>query len=172
MKFDEKLIEQLVRETVMAFDKKEEKAAPAPPVKNNISPQKDFPLGKKRPDLIKTESGRSLSDITLEGILSGSITSSDVRITAETLRMQADVAEKAGRASLSKNLLRAAELTKLTDQRVLEIYNALRPYRSTKQELMAIVDELEKEYGAFATAKMVRDAAIIYEKRDRLKRDM
>lgn len=172
MKFDEKLIEQLVRETVLSFDKKEQALSTATPVKNEISPEKDFPLGKKRPDLIKTESGRSLNEITLEGILAGNITSADVRITAETLSMQAQVAEKAGRTFLAKNLLRAAELTKLTDQRVLEIYNALRPYRSTKQDLMSIGDELEEQYGAFATAKMVRDAAKIYEKRDRLKSDM
>ena len=31
-------------------------------------------------------------------------------------------------------------------KRVLEIYNALRPYRSTKQELLDIADELEGKY--------------------------
>ncbi len=36
------------------------------------------------------------------------------------------------------NFERAAELTAVPDDRILEIYNALRPYRSTKEELLAI----------------------------------
>ena len=43
---------------------------------------------------------------------------------------------------------RAAELIAVPDTRVLEIYNALRPYRSTKVELLAIADELEDKYNA------------------------
>lgn len=46
------------------------------------------------------------------------------------------------------NFERAAELTAVPDDRILEIYNALRPYRSTKDELMAIADDLENRYQA------------------------
>jgi len=54
---------------------------------------------------------------------------------------------------------------------VLEIYNALRPYRSTKVELLAIADELENKYNAKVNAQLVKEAAELYEKRDRLRKD-
>ena len=44
------------------------------------------------------------------------------------------------------NFERAAELTAVPDDRILEIYNALRPYRSTQAELLAIADDLEHRY--------------------------
>ena len=64
---------------------------------------------------------------------------------------------------------RAGELTQVPDARVLEMYNALRPNRSTKAELLAIADELENQYGAKVTANFVREAANVYEARDVLK---
>lgn len=49
-------------------------------------------------------------------------------------------------------------------------YNALRPYRSTKQELLDIAGELDGKYGAKTAASLVREAAEVYEKRGRLKK--
>ncbi len=69
-----------------------------------------------------------------------------MRITPETLRMQAAIAQDAGRDRLAMNFERAAELTAVPDDRILEIYNALRPYRSTQAELLAIADDLEQRY--------------------------
>ena len=43
-----------------------------------------------------------------------------------------------GREAFAGNLRRAAELISVPDERILEIYNALRPYRSTKEELLNI----------------------------------
>ena len=57
----------------------------------------------------------------------------------------------------------------IPDDRVLQIYNALRPFRSTKQELLDIADELESKYNAKINATLVREAAVVYEKRSRLK---
>lgn len=131
----------------------------------------DYPLGTKRPDLVKSASGKSLSDITLDKVLSGDIKFEDVKIRPETLNMQAEVAVKAGRASIASNLKRAAEMTRIPDDRVLEMYTALRPYRSTKPELLAIADELENQYQASVCAGFVREAADVYEKRGRLKKD-
>ena len=68
------------------------------------------------------------------------------------------------------NLRRAGELIPVPDARLLEIYNALRPYRSTKAELYAIGDELINEYGATVSGNFVKEAADIYEKRNRLKK--
>jgi propanediol dehydratase small subunit len=62
-------------------------------------------------------------------------------------------------------------MTRIPDERVLEIYEALRPYRSTKKELMDIATELESQYQAHVCATLVREAADVYEKRRRLKRD-
>ena len=131
----------------------------------------DYPLGTKRKDLIKTSTGKSLDDITLEAVMNDRITSDDVRITATTLEYQAQIAESAGRSIFAMNLRRAAELTKISDDRILEIYNALRPFRSTKAELLAIADELENKYSTKISASLVREAAEVYEKRDRLKRN-
>jgi len=130
----------------------------------------DYPLGKKMPGLIKTPTGKSLDDITLSSVMEGKIGSDDVRITAETLNLQAQIAEQVSRPQFARNLRRAAELTAIPDQRVLEIYNALRPYRSTKDELLAIADELEDKYQAKINAAMVRQAAEVYEKRNRLRK--
>lgn len=51
------------------------------------------------------------------------------------------------------------------------IYNALRPYRSTKEELLAIADDLERRYQAVICAAFVREAAALYLERKKLKGD-
>lgn len=71
-----------------------------------------------------------------------------------------------GRKQLGANLRRAAEMTAISDERVLQIYNALRPNASTKAELDAIAEELETQYGATMLAGLVREAADVYERRD------
>ena len=53
------------------------------------------------------------------------------------------MAESVHREAFAGNLRRAAELIAVPDDRLLEIYNALRPYRSTKQELLDIAGELD-----------------------------
>ena len=83
----------------------------------------------------------------------------------------AQVADADGRQTLARNLRRAAELVAVPDARLLEIYNALRPYRSTKAELYEIADELEGQYGAKVSAGFVREAADVYEARGRLRED-
>lgn len=137
----------------------------------NINAHTDYPLAAKRPELVRTPSGRTLKDITLEKVVAGDIKSEDVRITAETLEMQAQVAESVGRVQFARNLRRAAELTRVPDDRILEIYNALRPYRSTKTELYNIAQELESTYQARVNAALVREAADVYERRGRLRAD-
>ena len=91
----------------------------------------------------QTATNKTLDDFTLENVLSDRVTAQDMRITPETLRMQAAIAQDAGRDRLAMNFERAAELTAVPDDRILEIYNALRPYRSTCAELLAIADDLE-----------------------------
>ena len=131
---------------------------------------KDYPLSKNKPNLIKSSTGKSLSDFTVENIMNGSITPEDIRIAPKTLEMQAQIAESDGRKSFAQNLRRAAELIAVPDERILEIYDKLRPYRSTKNELLEIANELETKYNAKINAELVREAVVLYEKRDRLKR--
>lgn len=135
-----------------------------------LDAKKDYPLANNRPDLVQSASGLKLEDITLGKVEEGSLSFEDIKIRPETLEYQAQIAESAGRPSLATNLRRAAELTKIPDERVLEIYNALRPYRSTKQELLDIAGELESKYDARICAALVYEAAAVYEGRGRLKK--
>lgn len=132
-----------------------------------MNPQ-DYPLATKRPEFIKTPTGKKLEDVTLDKVLSGEIKPEDVRISPETLEMQAQIAEGMNRDAMARNFRRASELIAVPDDRILEIYNALRPYRSTKEELLAIAEELEAKYKAKVNADFVREAAEIYEKREKL----
>ncbi|MDR0512389.1 MAG: diol dehydratase small subunit [Treponema sp.] len=130
----------------------------------------DYPLAEKSADRLKSPTGKGFNDVTLEAVTGGTVGPQDVRIRPETLEMQAQVAESMGRKNLAANFRRAAELIAVPDQRILEIYNALRPYHATKQELMAIADELEGKYSAKIAAAHVREAAEIGEARGRLKK--
>jgi propanediol dehydratase small subunit len=149
---------------------KEMNSAPAPASNGGkLSYQSDYPMAEKRPDMVKTASGKSLNDITLEAVVSGAIQADEIRITPQTLEYQAQIGESIGRPQMAANLRRAAELSKIPDARVLEMYNALRPYRSSAAELAAMADELENQYGAKVCAAFVREACDVYKKRGRLK---
>ena len=131
-----------------------------------LDPMVDYPLSMNRQDLLFTPNGKPIADITMEAVMSGEVVASDLRITPQTLRLQAQIAEKVGRKQLGGNLRRAAEMTAISDERVLEIYNALRPNASSKIELEAIAEELENQHGATLLAGLVREAADVYERRD------
>lgn len=132
--------------------------------------KEDYPLSEKRPELIFTPQGKRLSEISMENVLKGNVGTEDCRISPQTLEYQAQIADSARNRQVAENFRRAAELTSFSDEKVLEIYNALRPFRSTKEELYAIADELEK-CGAVLNAEYVREAAEVYEKRNKLKGD-
>lgn len=169
----EEIVNQVLKTMTVSQDKQIEKDKPVVKVDGNKSCEKlgkdDYPLAQKRSDLIKTKTGKTLKDINIESVLNGDITPEDIKITPEVLLYQAQIAESVGRYQFARNLRRAAELTVVPDARVLEIYNALRPYRSTKQELIDIADELENKYNAKMSAALVREASEVYEKRGRLK---
>jgi propanediol dehydratase small subunit len=171
---EQKLIEKIVREIIASM---ENTAAVNPSAVTGTSTGlrsekkltiSDYPLAAKRPELIRTPTNKGLDEITLQGVLDGKVTAQDVRITGETLILQSEIAESAGRSAFAGNLKRAAELTAIPDDRILEIYNALRPYRSTKKQLLGIADELETKYKAFTIGAMVREAVDAYEIRNRL----
>lgn len=146
--------------------------APKSSVKNEKELTKqDYPLYSKHPELVHSPSGKGLKDITLDNILNDKIKSNDLRITPDTLRLQGEVAKDAGRDAIQRNFQRAAELTAIPDDRLLEMYNALRPYRSSKAELLAISAELKDKYNAPVNAGWFEQAADFYESRKKLKGD-
>ena len=98
------------------------------------------------------------------------LTADDCRISPETLELQAQIQESFGNPQVAMNFRRAAEMTAIPDERILEIYNAMRPGISTKKELLEIADEIEREYSAKMNAQLIREAAEVYEKRDMLRR--
>ena len=134
-----------------------------------FDPVSDYPLGSKRPDLVRTRSGLGLDDMTLEALRDGRLSAEDLRVTPETLRRQSAVALAAGRAPLADNLARAAELASIDDEALLEIYTALRPHRSTAAELEQWAARLESEHEAPLTAAFVREAAAVYAQRGLLR---
>jgi propanediol dehydratase small subunit len=97
--------------------------------------------------------------ITLDAVLKGEVNMEDLRVTSEALEMQAQVADAAGRPQLAENLRRAAELVDIPEERILEIYQALRPGRATREKLLNLADDLEKRYRATRCAALVREAA-------------
>lgn len=129
-----------------------------------FDPGTDYPLGSRRPELVRTPSGLPLEEVTLAAARDGTLTSSDTRATAGTLALQAEVARAAGRGRLADGLERAAELTGVPDDELLAIYTALRPGRSSGEELERWAARLD-ELGAARSAAFVREAAVVY--RDR-----
>jgi propanediol dehydratase small subunit len=130
-----------------------------------FDPVSDYPLGSRRPDLVRTPSGLGFADLTLDAVRAGEVGAEDLRATPETLRRQSAVAQSAGRTQLADNLDRAAELATVPSETILAIYTALRPHRSTAEELRAWVERLETELAAPATAAFVREAAAVYAER-------
>ena len=122
----------------------------------------NYPLSEKRPDRLTTPTGVSWKDIDLESVLDGTLSMSDLRIAPETLELQAQIAESAGRRQLAENLRRAAELVNVPETKILEVYQALRPGRSTPSQLERLAGELESEYRARRCARFLREAAQAY----------
>ncbi len=118
---------------------------------------------------IRTVTGRALDDLSMEAVLQGQLTTEDLRISAETLRQQAEAAEAAGYRPLAENLRRAAELTRISNEEVLAMYDTLRPGRTTYAQLIALAERLEHEFDAPLTAALVREAAEAYRARGLVK---
>jgi len=168
---NEELIRQIMAEVVRSLGVNDANLAKtvAPTASGVTCAQ--YPLGEKIPDKLKSASGKALPEFSLDKVISGQLTAEDFRTSPEVLRMQADVADSVGRVGFGKNLRRAAELTAVPDDELLSVYNALRPYRSTKAELLAIADKLETQYGCTVSAGFIREAAGVYEARGRLRVD-
>jgi propanediol dehydratase small subunit len=109
-------------------------------------------------------SGRTATDVTVEAMRTGEVGVADLRIHPETLERQATIAEEHANPQLAENLRRAAELTRVPDEEVLRIYEALRPGRSTPAGLTALAESLATR-GLPRCAALVAEAADIYARR-------
>jgi propanediol dehydratase small subunit len=113
-------------------------------------------------------SGRPVDELTLDAVRRGEVGLADLRIHPDTLERQAVVAEQHANPQLAQNLRRAAELTQLTDEEVLAIYETLRPGRATPAELTTLADSLADSLAARGLpgcAALVAEAAEVYARR-------
>lgn len=125
-----------------------------------------YPLIEKRPELIKTKTGKKLEDITMDKVIKGDIGIEDLSISKDTLILQAKVALDEGKEQQAQNFVRASELIGVPDTTILEIYNMLRPYRATEKQLQDIITILKVEYDAPLCAAFVEETLNVYKKRD------
>ncbi len=113
---------------------------------------------------VRALSGRAVGELTLEAVRRGELGLPDLRIHPETLERQAAVAAAHSNPQLAENLRRAAELSRLPDDEVLAIYDALRPGRSTPGKLTDLAAGLA-ESGLPRCAELLREAAEVYARR-------
>lgn len=125
----------------------------------------NYPLGQHEAATITSKTGKKLSQITLEEVQRGNVTAEDIKISTETLKKQGQVAASVDNPQMEANFERASELANVPDEVILTMYNKLRPHRSTKMELILMAKELLETYHAPHCAKLVLEAAEIYEKR-------
>ena len=121
-------------------------------------------------DGIRSGSGRNLDELTIEALRAQRLGPEDFRISGEQLDAQAAAAEAGGYRQLADNLRRAAELTRLPNERVFEIYALLRPGRATAAELRALAADLEGQ-GMPRVAAFIREAAEAYAERGIARRE-
>ena len=124
-----------------------------------------YPFAEHEKDNITSKTGKKFTDITLDEVTKGHISSDDIKISKEMLRAQGQVAMDAGNAPMEKNFERAAELVDVPDDVILKMYDKLRPNRSTKLELVMMAQELLEKCNAKNCARLVMEAAEVYEKR-------
>jgi propanediol dehydratase small subunit len=123
-----------------------------------------YPLAESDVGDALTSSGRRVSEIALDAVVRGEIGPADIRISPEVLRQQADFAEQGGNPQLADNLRRGAELVAFSDEELLELYESLRPGRSSALELEQLAERLESG-GAALCAALVREARGAYLRR-------
>jgi propanediol dehydratase small subunit len=135
------------------------------------SPLDLYPVSENAPEQAVSASGMPLGDLTLDAVVSQRIGASDIRISADVLRLQANIARAAGRDRLALNLERAAELVAVPQDIILETYEMLRPGRVSDPRLLTErADMLRRDYGAHTIAALIDEAVAVYERRNLFRR--
>jgi len=123
-----------------------------------------YPLAESDAGEARMSSGLRVAEISLAAVVSGDIGPADIRVSPGVLRQQAEFAEQGGNPQLADNLRRGAELVAFSDEDLLELYESLRPGRSSALELEQLADRLEAG-GAALCAALVREARGAYVRR-------
>lgn len=113
-------------------------------------------------------SGKPAEELTVEALVRDELVPDDVRIHPDTLAAQAVVAERHGNPQLAANFRRAAELARFSETEILSLYEALRPRRSTMEDLTALAGDLAARQAPMCAA-LVREAAAAYAARGLLR---
>lgn len=134
-------------------------------------PRELYPLSENAPEKAVSASGMSLSDLTLDAVVSGRIDAVDIRISADVLRLQAGIARDAGRDRLALNFERAADLVAVPQDVILDTYEMLRPGRISESRLLTERAEmLRRDYGAHTIAALIDEAVAVYTRRNLFRR--
>jgi len=123
-----------------------------------------YPLGDGNRAAVRSATGKAVTEITLEATVADDLRPRDVAVSADTLRLQADFAQRGGNPQLGENLRRAAELVAFEDDELLHFYEMLRPGRSSAEELDTLAATLAQR-GARRCADLVRAARQAYVRR-------
>jgi len=122
-----------------------------------------------RDQSITSKTGVTVSDLSLERVAGGWGEMTDFSISRQTLLHQAEIATAGGWLQLGENFRRAAELVDVPDNIILQIYEALRPFRATAAELGKLASQLRLQFQAPECARWVEEAAEVYAGRALLK---
>jgi len=118
---------------------------------------------------ITSKTGVPLNDLSLERIAAGWGDMADFSISRQALLRQAEIATAGGWRQLGENFRRAAELVNVPDDIILQIYEGLRPFRTTAAELGELASKLRLQFHAPECARWVEEAAEVYVSRGLLK---
>jgi len=120
-----------------------------------------YPLYQNSREALRLPNGSPIEGLSLDNLKSGGLSNEDLGIHRETLLAQAQIAESAGFPQLALNLSRAAELAEIPEDELLDIYEALRPGRMDRGNLLQLAEKVEEMYDAPLTAQFIREAAEI-----------
>lgn len=127
----------------------------------------NYPLGEHMAERLRARSERPLAEVTVDACAAGTLAPADIAVHADTLRLQADVARRAGRPQLAENLERAAEMVAMPAELIFEVYEKLRPGRARDAaELTALAERLRRDYGAARVGHLIEGAARAYAERN------
>lgn len=130
-----------------------------------------YPVGEKRAEMLRSRNGRPLAEISLQNVVNGELGIDDIGISAEGLRLQAEIARLAGRETLARNFERAAELVAVPNDLLIEVYELLRPGRAKDAQVLCdMARRLREEYDAERIAGLIEEAAEVYQRRGLFKK--
>lgn len=129
----------------------------------------DYPLATRCPEHILTPTGKPLTDITLEKVLSGEVGPQDVRISRQTLEYRAQIAEQMQRHAVARNFAARRSLSPfLTSAFWLSITRCARSAPRRRSCWRSPTSWSTRH--ATVNAAFVRESAEVYQQRHKLRK--